>query len=156
MADTRVKIAKDKAELVKSLRADSADDTTKPFQTYAEVLVFAAALGAKRDRREPFAEFSKRDPDPIPYDVFRKYDKVVKLLAVVATKNPRVLADSEEAEESRIKIFEEYANAGLEIIDNELKGSVDHLERILLFLSSERAEMRKQDDNFDLSNLLSI
>jgi len=67
-----------------------------------------------------------------------------------------VLADSEEAEESRIKIFEEYANAGLEIIDNELKGSVDHLERILLFLSSERAEMRKQDDNFDLSNLLSI
>jgi len=49
MADTRVKVAKDKAELVKSLRADSADDTTKPFQTYAEVLVFAAALGANNE-----------------------------------------------------------------------------------------------------------
>lgn len=156
MAEARIKIAKDKAELVKSLRADSNDDTTKPFQTYAEVLVFAAALGAKRDRREPFTEFSKKDPDPIPYEVFRKYDKVVKLLAVVATKNPRVLADSEEAEESRIKIFEEYANAGLEIIDNELKGSVDHLERILLFLSSERDEITKQNSDFDLSNLLSI
>ncbi len=153
MADARVKIAKDKAELVKSLRAE-ADDTTKPFQTYADVLVFAAALGAKRDRREPFSEFSKKDPDPIPYEVFRKYDKVVKLLAVVATKNPRVLADSEESEESRIKIFEEYANAGLEIIDNEIKGSVDHLERILLFLSSERDEMNKQNSDFDLSNLL--
>ena len=141
MADARVKIAKDKAELVKSLRAEGADDTTKPFQTYAEVLVFAAALGAKRDRREPFGEFSKKDPDPIPYDVFRKYDKVVKLLAIVATKNPKVLADNDEAEESRIKIFEEYANAGLEIIDNEIKGSVDHLERILLFLSSERDEI---------------
>jgi dnd system-associated protein 4 len=156
MADARVKIAKDKAELVKSLRAEGADDTTKPFQTYADVLVFAAALGAKRDRREPFSEFSKKDPDPIPYDVFRKYDKVVKLLAVAATKNPRVLADNDEAEESRIKIFEEYANAGLEIIDNEIKGSVDHLERILLFLSSERDEMTKQNGDFDLSNLLSI
>jgi dnd system-associated protein 4 len=154
MADARVKIAKDKADLVKSLKADGADDTTKPFQTYADVLVFAAALGAKRERREPFGEFSKKDPDPIPYDVFRKYDKVVKLLAVVATKNPRVLADNDESEESRIKIFEEYANAGLEIIDNEIKGSVDHLERILLFLSSERDEINKQNSDFDLSNLL--
>ena len=156
MADARVKIAKDKAELVKSLRAEGADDTTKPFQTYAEVLVFAAALGAKRDRREPFGEFSKKDPDPIPYDVFRKYDKVVKLLAVAATKNPRILADNEEAEDSRIKIFEEYANAGLEIIDNELKGSVDHLERVLLFLSSERDDIDKKNSDFDLSNLLLI
>ena len=121
MADARVKIAKDKADLVKSLKADGADDTTKPFQTYADVLVFAAALGAKRDLRQPFWEFSKKDPDPIPYDVFRKYDKVVKLLAVVATKNPRVLADNEEAEESRIKIFEEYANAGLDVISNVLR-----------------------------------
>lgn len=156
MADARVKIAKDKAELVKSLRAEGTDDTTKPFQTYAEVLVFAAALGAKRDRREPFGEFSKKDPDPIPYDVFRKYDKVVKLLAVAATKNPRILADNEEAEDSRIKIFEEYANAGLEIIDNELKGSVDHLERVLLFLSSERDDIDKKNSDFDLSNLLLI
>lgn len=156
MAEPRVKIAKDKAELVKSLKAEGADDTTKPFKDYADVLVFAAALGAKRDRREPFGEFSKKDPDPIPYDVFRKYDKVVKLLAVVATKNPRVLADNEEAEESRIKIFEEYANAGLEIIDNEIKGSVDHLERVLLFLSSERDEMANKNGDFDLSNLLSI
>ena len=149
MADARVKIAKDKAELVKSLRAEGTDDTTKPFQTYAEVLVFAAALGAKRDRREPFGEFSKKDPDPIPYDVFRKYDKVVKLLAVAATKNPRILADNEEAGDSRIKIFEEYANAGLEIIDNELKGSVDHLERVLLFLSSERDDIDKKNSDFD-------
>jgi dnd system-associated protein 4 len=80
----------------------------------------------------------------------------VKLLAVVATKNPRVLADNDEAEESRIKIFEEYANAGLEIIDNEIKGSVDHLERILLFLSSERDEIANKNSDFDLSNLLSI
>ncbi|CAN1209466.1 hypothetical protein TUMEXPCC7403_04535 [Tumidithrix helvetica PCC 7403] len=77
MADARVKIAKDKADLVKSLKADGVDDTTKPFQTYAEVLVFAASLGAKRDRREPFSEFSKKDPDPISQEIFRKYCKVM-------------------------------------------------------------------------------
>jgi dnd system-associated protein 4 len=156
MADARVKIAKDKADLVKSLKADGADDTTKPFQTYADVLVFAAALGAKRDLRQPFGEFSKKDPDPIPYDVFRKYDKVVKLLAVVATKNPRILADNEEAEESRIKILEEYANAGLEILSSNLVGSVDHLERILLLLSDEKesSDTLKNEDGFDLSYFL--
>jgi dnd system-associated protein 4 len=43
MADKRIKIAKDKAKLVKDLKA--ADDTTGPFQTYVEVMLFAAALG---------------------------------------------------------------------------------------------------------------
>jgi dnd system-associated protein 4 len=156
MAEARIKIAMDKAELVKELTAKSLEETTKPFQTYADVLVFAAALGAKRDQRSPFNDFSKKDPEPISYEVFRKYDKVIKLLSVVATKSPRVLADNDEAEESRIKIFEEYANAGLEILSINLVGSVDHLERILLLLSDEKESSGtfKNEDGFDLSHFL--
>jgi dnd system-associated protein 4 len=43
MADARVKIAKDKAELVKALKDGS--DMNGPFQTYADVIAFAAILG---------------------------------------------------------------------------------------------------------------
>ncbi|MEY3402832.1 MAG: hypothetical protein RLZZ86_2448, partial [Cyanobacteriota bacterium] len=46
MAETgRIRVAKDKADLVKSLT--SADGGTGPFQTFADVIVFAAALGVK-------------------------------------------------------------------------------------------------------------
>ncbi|MDV2995081.1 MAG: hypothetical protein N4J56_004735 [Chroococcidiopsis sp. SAG 2025] len=49
MAANRIKIAKDKAELVKALVASN--EKTAPFQTYVEVMMFAAALG-QNIRRE--------------------------------------------------------------------------------------------------------
>ena len=51
MAIHRVRIARDKAELVQAL-VDSAR-TTGPFQTYADVMVFAAAFGVKLKKRLP-------------------------------------------------------------------------------------------------------
>ena len=48
MAETgRIRVAKDKAELVQSLT--SRKGATGPFQTFADVVGFAAALGAKRN-----------------------------------------------------------------------------------------------------------
>ncbi|MFM6860609.1 MAG: DNA phosphorothioation-associated protein 4, partial [Dolichospermum sp.] len=52
-------------------------------------------------------------------------------------------------------IFEEYANGGLEILQNELRGAVDYSERILLFLSYERANNPKEEKEFDLTKFLS-
>ncbi|MFM6079052.1 MAG: DNA phosphorothioation-associated protein 4, partial [Dolichospermum sp.] len=61
----------------------------------------------------------------------------------------------EEHEKQRNGIFEEYANGGLEILQNELRGAVDYSERILLFLSYERANNPKEDEEFDLTKFLS-
>lgn len=137
MADARVKIAKDKAELVKALKDGS--DMNGPFQTYADVIAFAAALGAKRGKRVPVTEVSS-NPDPIPHEHFisRKYETLINLIAVADTKEPKTLANNEDTEESRIKIFEEHANAGLEIVENSLNGTIDYLEQILLMMSSEK------------------
>lgn len=67
MAETnRIKTAKDKADLVKALTATN--DTSGPFQTYADVLAFAATLGAKYKKRIPLGEVSKREPAPIPQE----------------------------------------------------------------------------------------
>ncbi|MFQ3628126.1 MAG: DNA phosphorothioation-associated protein 4 [Cyanobacteriota bacterium] len=155
MADIRIKVAKDKAEFLKLLRAT--EDTPGPFQSYADVLVFAAALGVKRGVREPITEYS-RSIDPIRQDIFdsKGYNQVINLLAVTSSNNPKILASTNQAEEERIKIFEEYANAGLEILARALKGSVDYTESLLIFLSKEREPEDNQEEEFDLSRFIDL
>ncbi|MGB7439572.1 MAG: DNA phosphorothioation-associated protein 4, partial [Coleofasciculaceae cyanobacterium] len=58
------------------------------------------------------------------------------------------------SEEKRQQIFEEYANGGLEILRDELRGAVDYTERLLLILSSERFKQESPEDDFDLSLFL--
>ena len=154
MADSRIKVAKDKADLVKALTAS--DDTTGPFQTYADVLVFAAALGAKRSKRSPLGEISKRDPAPIHQETFttRGYELVIKLLAMAETQDKQILSVNDgDYDDERTHIFEEYANGGLEVLRSELRGAVDYTERILLILISERLN-RNSEEEIDLSSLI--
>jgi dnd system-associated protein 4 len=153
---SRIRIAKDKAELVKALTLGE-DGKTGTFQTFADVMVFAAALGAKRSRRSPLTETS-REPSPISSEVFisRGYDCVFKLLAVTETGNTQILAQPNlEAESDRIRIFEEYANGGLEILREELRGAVDYTDRILLIAMGDRTASEQPEKEFDLSRFLS-
>jgi dnd system-associated protein 4 len=154
MAVNRIRIAKDKAELVKSLV--NSKETTGAFQTYADVMIFAASLGAKAKKRLPLPEIAK-EPAPISLEIFisRGYDWVIKLLAIAATDDPKIIAiDDRDAEEKRSLIFEEYANAGLEQLRDELRGAVDYTERLLLILNSERFPQQSSEDEFDLSRFL--
>ncbi len=154
MGANRIRVAKDKADLVKAL-VDS-DNTTGPFQTYADVMVFAAGLGAKRKKRSPLGTIAK-EPSPIALEVFisRGYDLVFKLLAIAETKDAKILSSFEEnSEEKRHHIFEEYANGGLEILRDELRGAVDYSERILLILNPERFKQESPQRDFDLSRFL--
>ncbi|MEB3827553.1 DNA phosphorothioation-associated protein 4 [Phormidium sp. CCY1219] len=158
MGACRVKIAKDKAELVKSLT--NMDKHTGPFPTYADVMVFAAALGANRKKRVPLGQTSKRDPAPISMDIFvsRGYDLFFKLLAIAENKQAKILSPNDATiEEERAQIFEEYANGGLEALREELRGSVDYTERILLMLSLEREQQKTLDgEEFDLRKFLNF
>src|SRR5262245_21809888 len=123
MIDRRVRFAKDKVEIIKELVAS--EQTTGPFRLQADVLAFAAALGATR--RFPI-ELGEATTEPIRQEVFDRqgYDTLINLLAVHHADDPLVLADSDEMEDRRITIFEEYANGGLQILQEELKGSVDY------------------------------
>ncbi|WP_413172688.1 DNA phosphorothioation-associated protein 4 [Anabaena azotica] len=139
MAANRIKIAQDKAELVKSLLASK--DTPGPFQTYVEVMIFAAALGVKYKKSVPLGDTTKRDPSPIPQENFSSlgYEKIIKLLGIVETSDIQILASREdEYEDKRTQIFEEYANGGLEILQNELRGIVDYSLQLLLILMNAK------------------
>ena len=76
MPENRIRVARDKAELVKSLIGSA--DNNSPFQTYADAMLFAAVLGAKQQRRVPLGEISKKEPGPISIEIFisRGYDLV--------------------------------------------------------------------------------
>ncbi|HAC62456.1 MAG TPA: DNA phosphorothioation-associated protein 4 [Cyanothece sp. UBA12306] len=154
MTINRIRIAKDKAELVQAL-VDK-QGSTGPFQTYADVMVFAATYGAKSQKRVPLNVISK-EPAPISLEIFisRGYDTIIKLLAISETNDPKILsAYQPEAEAKRIHIFEEYANGGLEKLREELRGTVDYTERILLILSLEKLPHSLENEEFDLSRFL--
>ena len=155
MALPRIKVAKDKAELVQKLL--DTKRTTGAFQTYADVIVFAASLGAKYQKRVPLKEVSHSELAPVSLEVFisRGYDWVIKLIAVTETQDIKILSTEEpKIEEERVQIFEEYANGGLAKLRDELRGAVDYTERLLLILSAERFPEKETDEEFDLSRFL--
>ncbi|MBE9125279.1 MULTISPECIES: DNA phosphorothioation-associated protein 4 [unclassified Coleofasciculus] len=155
MGASRIRVAKDKADLIKALVASG--DTTGPFQTYADAIAFAAALGAKRKKRSPLGAIAKKEPAPISIDIFvsRGYEVVMKLLALAETKDAKIISSFDgKWEEERILIFEEYANGGLEILRDELRGAVDYSERLVLVLNAERVQPVQLEEEFDLSRFL--
>ena len=154
MAIHRVRIARDKAELVQAL-VDS-NRTTGPFQTYADVMVFAAAFGVKLKKRLPLGLIAQ-EPAPISLEIFisRSYDPVIKLLSTAEAGDTKILsAYNSEAEAQRVEILEEYANGGLETLQEQLKGATNYTERLLLILSSQRSPQPESEEEFDLGRFL--
>ncbi|MBW4618571.1 MAG: DNA phosphorothioation-associated protein 4 [Cyanosarcina radialis HA8281-LM2] len=153
MSANRIKIAKDKAELVKGLTVSNG--TTGPFRTYVEVIVFAAALGVKWNKRVPIEEVSKKDPDPIPREHFvnNGYEPIINLIGINETQDKNIMSFEERGEECN-KIFEEYANGGLEILREELRGSVDYTNQILLLMLKIKDKDISPETEFDLSKFL--
>ncbi len=155
MALPRVKIAKDKADLVQKLL--DTKETTGNFQTYADIVIFAASFGIKHQKKIPLKTISQSEPSPISLEVFisRGYDWVIKLIAFTDTQDINILsAYDANAELERVKILEEYANGGLEQLREELRGAVDYTERLLLIMNSERFAEKKPEEEFDLSRFL--
>ncbi len=154
MAENRIKIAKDKANLVKALKIS--DTVTGVFQTYVDIMVFAAAIGINRKKRVPLVEIAK-DLDPIRRDYFsnNRCELLINLLALSESQNQSILSDDEQSDDQRINIFEEYANGGLEVLQQELRGAVDYSEQMLLILSYERFKPESPGEEFDLTRFLS-
>lgn len=155
MALPRIKIAKDKAELVRKLLDEPG--MTGMFATYADVIAFAASFGVKHQKRSPLTEVSQSEPAPVSLEVFisRGYERLIQLIAVTTTADIKILSTEDEtAEAARVLIFEEYANGGLEKLQHELRGAVDYTDRLVLILNAQRFSREENDAEFDLSRFL--
>lgn len=87
------------------------------FNTYAELLIFAGALGSFHSRRVEF----KKVVGQVNYDVFEGRPEFPAVIECIALSESRSLAVfKEENSETRLTIFEEYACGGLEIISEKM------------------------------------
>jgi dnd system-associated protein 4 len=108
-------------------------DEKRIFLTYKDALVFAACLGFYREKRVSFDKSS----EPVSMHIFRgEYDAAIfNCMGVAATKDPAIMGMPREAE--RIKIFEEYACGGLEIIDAEVYKGTGSWDQLLLAMVAD-------------------
>jgi len=85
--ERRIAYSKDKADVIRRLQAG--EESTGPFAFIADVLVFAAAVGMRRNRRVPLSEPLA---EPIRQSVFDRqgYDTMFNLIALHAEPNAAV------------------------------------------------------------------
>lgn len=106
------------------------------FPTFRDILLFAAAVGFRQDRRVPFTASSG---DPIRYEVLTTPgfgDTLVNMISAnVVADAPEIMDDSRI--EERIKIFEEYANGGLEYIQEQANVRHQPAARVVIDLVTE-------------------
>lgn len=92
--------------------------TEGKFPTYRDILLFAAAVGFRQDRR---VSFTASSGDPIRSDVLMApgfSDTLINMIAANVVDDPEIMDDTRMDE--RFKIFEEYANGGLEYIQEQV------------------------------------
>lgn len=120
------------------------------FQTYKDAMVFAACLGYSRGKRVSFEKTS----EPINLQVFSgKFDEMVmNTIAIAELDDPYVMARNREVE--KIKIFEEYACGGLEIMENEVaQGNLAIDEGLISLIMGEEESDQILDEITDLGRL---
>ncbi|CAM5243561.1 DNA phosphorothioation-associated protein 4 [Streptomyces narbonensis] len=117
-----------------------------PFRAMVDALMFAAALGRRKDRRENFDK--QGEPIRLALMEGRQYGDVLidMIAAAEITDDPKILAD--ERQNERIRIFEEYANGGLNIIRGEINssGSRDLVLIVGNLVMDALAAPREEDD----------
>jgi dnd system-associated protein 4 len=109
------------------------------FETYRDIMVFGAALGFVRHRQEEFEQTA----EPIAWSVFSGagHEALVNMIAAVSTGDFNILSDDKL--DDRLKIFEEFANGGLNAFNEVLNRSASPPLDIVLELIGD---MEKQPE----------
>ncbi|HIK37745.1 MAG: DNA phosphorothioation-associated protein 4 [Geminocystis sp.] len=155
----RIHIAEDKAGFLQSLVL-TGDNPQGVFLTYADAVVFAASLGILYHHRVALTRIAK-EPSPISIEIFvsRGYGYLFSLLKFSGDCHDGQYDNFNNGGamgEDNIRLFEEYANGGLEILQQKLKGAIDYTERILLMISREgKFDVPAPPTDFDLRYFLS-
>ena len=98
------------------------------------VLIFAAFIGAKNKKRSKIVDSESGKAFPDNYLQPSCGPGFLSLLGINATSGNEILRSKDENKDEVILIFEEYANAGLEIIASKVHSTSSPLEAILILL----------------------
>ena len=155
MAGRRINIDSAQDAFIEKLK--DTDDGIGPFKNKVDVLAFAASYAATLDISKTLGATTG---SPIRQDVFdtNNYGNLFYLLAVHKDGESGVLDSSDEAQDARATIFEEYAKAGLERMEQDSAGSINLTNYILSLVAKHRKDKESEETGgpkgLDLSELL--
>lgn len=140
----RISRSQDHETMVKALTSGE----NPVFKEIWRLMIFAAVLGFSRRKRIPLGtvEAGKAMPQEILGNS-PVWPGLLHMLALVETDDGKVLSGGDQAEETRVTIFEEYANGGLQIIADEAEAQGYSLDSILGLLAAQKAD--GSNDPFD-------
>lgn len=141
----RIHRAKDKETIIAEL-------TSSEFGVFREIwrlLIFAASLGFHSGQREPLEAIDQgKGIDQATFGNAPTWPGLLYLFAINETQSEEVMRATEEAEDFRIRIFEEYANAGLSILRDHFSKTDFDITNLI-----ELAGQFKQSDELPKPNL---
>lgn len=137
--------AKDKQEVIDKLLANGKG----PFSQIWQIMVFATCLGFRLGRKEPLADWDSSVA--IPPSVFlnncASWPGLNYLINLAEFKDPSVLNMDETTDEKRTALLEQYANAGLSKIRDELDGKDYSLDGIIQMISEYLYNFQSETDS---------
>jgi dnd system-associated protein 4 len=135
----RVRRPKDKDALFSQLVQED-----NVFETYADLMTFAATLGFLKDRRDSF----EQSGEPINWEVFSNagYESVVNAIAATSSGDLEILTSERLPE--RLAVFEEFANGGLAELQKEMRVGTKALDAVrnLMMEAQILADEKKAPD----------
>jgi len=111
------------------------------FREIWRVLLFASAVGVAHGKRKPLQNVDAGRSFPDSYFSAAGWPGYLHLLGITETGNSDILRSEESNREQVVVLFEEYANAGLHIIQETMQNSSTPLDAMILLMSeSEKPE----------------
>lgn len=129
----RIQRAINKEDVVRALTTGDAP----LFKEIWRLMLFAASVGYRFDRPEKLGDVdSGKAIPPAYFSNNPAWPGFQYLMALVCTGEPQALRGTDECDEARLTVFEEYANGGLAILREELEQRSYSLDAMLQFISA--------------------
>jgi dnd system-associated protein 4 len=145
--DVRVRRPQQYEALMQELRDEAA------FATFRDILLFAAAVGCQVKRRLPFTSSG----EPIRYETLKEPMFSETLINMIAANevadDPEVLDSTRVGE--RVRIFEEYANGGLEYIQEQVNVRHEPANLVVIGLATDALARSGAAEAVSVEDLLS-
>jgi dnd system-associated protein 4 len=123
------------------------------FATFRDILLFAAAVGAHVGRRVPFTNSG----EPIRYETLKEpmfSETLINMIAANEIADDPEIMDSSRIGE-RLRIFEDYANGGLEYIQEQVNTRHEPAEVVVISLVTEALAHSGTTEAVSVEELLS-
>ena|SRR5579875_2237479 len=145
--DVRVRRPQHYEALLQELRDEAA------FPTFRDILLFAAAVGAHVKRRVSFTGSGER----IRYETLKEppfSETLINMIAADEIADAPEILDRTKAE-ARVEIFEEYANGGLEYIQEQVNVRHEPANLVVISLVMEALARSGAAEAVSIEELLS-